>query len=128
MPYHSSDRLFTSVTNGQEAKHVNSLFKILFEYWLQMDTGTRPNFRAFTSHALRHGAIDDVSNDPQIPFATAAQRTGLMLQSFSNVFKYLSGGFKNDAKCARRYSDWYDVNCGGICPGIYYSPLTYLII
>ena len=33
MPYHSSDRLFTFVTNGQEAKHVNSLFKILFEYW-----------------------------------------------------------------------------------------------
>jgi len=108
--------------------HLFQGYFFLFSNRLQMDTNTRPNFRAFTSHALRHGAIDDVSNDPQIPFATAAQRTGLMLQSFSNIFKYLSGGFKNDAKCARRYIDWYDVNCGGICPGIYYSPLTYLII
>ena len=118
-PFENDKRLFSHIIQGQESKHLNTIFDTLFDYWLTLDVETKQSvpFQHYTSRAIRHDAIYTISNDSNIAFATAAQRTGLMLASFNNIFKYLNGGFKNDSQCSRSYSDWSDVNAGGIIPG-----------
>jgi hypothetical protein len=110
------DFLFTTFSTDTVVNHTNALFKEIYAFWEGLE-GTKHPFQRYTTHALRHGALDDVSSSASISFCTMGLRSGLSLSSFSNIFRYLNGGFKNDSQCGRLFSDWYDVNCGGICPG-----------
>jgi hypothetical protein len=127
-PMIDDESLFKTFSSTTVVKHVNSLFKDIFAHWSGLDEAVRRPFQLFTSHALRHGSVNDVSGSPDISFTTLGLRSGLSLCSFSNIFKYLSGGFKYDSQCARLFSEWYDVNCGGICPGNYYIIILLYIL
>ena len=50
-------------------EHMNSLFKMVFEFWSSMDADNKPTFYTFTSHTMWHFSITDMASNAAIPFA-----------------------------------------------------------
>ncbi len=96
------------------AKYTNGVLSEIVKYWKDLPPDLLcPDFKRFTSHSIRHGAVEDLTESKEISFATACLRTGLSLSQVSNMFKYMDGGWKHDSKCAKLFSGWIDLNAGG---------------
>jgi hypothetical protein len=109
--------IFHWINANKVAQNVNVLFKDFYKHWCSIPVGVRPTkFKAYTSHGMRHQAIEDMTDDDKVSFGAAATRAGLMLQSFNNLFNYISGSKKKDLSCARSLAGWRDANFGGKCP------------
>ena len=109
--------IFNWINANKVAQNVNVLFKDFYKHWCSIPVNLRPSkFKAYTSHGMRHQAIEDMTDDDKVSFGAAATRAGLMLQSFNNLFNYISGSKKKDLSCARSLAGWRDANFGGKCP------------
>ena len=52
-----------------------------------------------TSHGIRRGTMEDLSDNPNVGFAATAKRSGLLLEAISNVFRYINGSVRKDKQC-----------------------------
>jgi hypothetical protein len=105
------NRLFPSAPTKKPAKHVNTLLQNVYAKWLQeegqdVDESKGQKIRSATSHGFRVSGIDALSENPNIPFSGATDRAGLANEHFSNWFRYLTGGGKNDRITAATLADW----------------------
>jgi len=80
--------IFNWINANKVAQNVNVLFKDFYKHWCSIPVNLRPS----------------------------KSRAGLMLQSFNNLFNYISGSKKKDLSCARSLAGWRDANFGGKCP------------
>jgi hypothetical protein len=114
-----ADVVFDYINEGKVVQFVNSLFKDMHDQWCRIPSDLKPlKFELYTSHGLRHQAVEDMTDNANISFAAAAARAGILLDSFNNLFRYISGSKGKDMKCARSLAGWPDVNQGGKCPSI----------
>jgi hypothetical protein len=119
--FSSSDLLFPTI-HGKEASYVNSLFRQIYNIWVENPassaTGDHELTSALTSHSCRRGSASDAHGHSDIQLEMLNDRGGWKMVTLMNIFGYLSSNRKNDGKVGRIISGWTHAHVGGIAPSI----------